>query len=81
MPLDPEAPALLSKFMREAKRAAKGEEVSEVSSTGGSLYAFTTELGMYRIWDKYTNLGKSQGRMRRGYSPTYNSHYVALDMG
>lgn len=67
--------------MREVKRLSKGEPVTEVTAVGSRLIAFTTELGMYRIWDAYTNKGKNVSKMSRGFSPANDSYYVALEVG
>ena len=62
------------------KNIAKDEPVRVELFNPGNIrdgfYIFTTELGMYRIWDKYSRGGKCQEVASKGFSPGQNSFYV-----
>lgn len=65
--VDYQSPKFKAKAMAEAKKHAGGEKIDEIIvNDDGTWYVFTTELGMYRIWDKYTAGGKSPKAATKG---------------
>lgn len=64
-------PQQIARLSGDLARIAK--EPVEVEWIKGAIYAFPqTELGMYRIWDKYG------ARLHKGYSSNFGKWYVTI---
>jgi hypothetical protein len=77
------SPSLVQKIEREVAKYARGEHVrvelvDPEWGVQGGFWVFTTELGMYRIWDKYTTGGKFQTAASKGWSRTESTWYVKV---
>ncbi len=68
--IDYSSPIFLAKAEREARKCAKGErvriELVDSSGRSSAYIVWTSELGMYRVWNDYTNGGESQNRVVKG---------------
>lgn len=64
-------PAQLQRLQGDLVHMAK--EPVEVEWIDGEIYAYpATELGMYRIWDKYS------AKIRKGYSTNLRKWYLII---
>lgn len=68
--IDYSSPIFLAKAEREARKCAKGEpvrvELVDSSGRSSAYIVWTSELGMYRVWDAYTNGGECRHRTTKG---------------
>jgi len=49
-------------------------------SSGGALYAFASELGCLRIFQKYNRVPSAKVVGRQGFSQNMNRWYFSLEM-
>lgn len=64
------SPQRINSLKSDLLRMAK--EPVEVEWINGAIYAFTSEIGMYRIWDKYG------AKLHKGYSANMRTWYVVI---
>ena len=64
-----------SRMTRTFQEAAGDQPVTSIEIIRDCFYIFTTELGMYRIADKYTRVAS------KGFSKNLNTWYVAISRG
>ncbi len=63
-----------ARAMNDFQEAAGNQPINSIEMIRDHLYIFTTELGMYRIADKYTNF------TTKGFSKNLDSWYISIKL-